>query len=92
MPKTATRSASIKLRVTRDQKERLDQASRMENTTLTGFMLEDALARADRLLADQTRFVLTEPQFSEYLAILERPVRDTPRLRRLLSEPSIFDR
>jgi uncharacterized protein (DUF1778 family) len=92
MVNTATRSASIKLRVTPDQKQRLDEASRLENTTLTGFVLEDALTRADRLLADQTRFVLTESQFSEYLAILERPVRDTPRLRRLLSEPSIFDR
>ena len=92
MLNTATRSASIKLRVTPDQKERLDQASRMENTTLTGFVLGDALARADRLLADQARFVLTEPQFSEYLAVLERPVRDTPKLCRLLTESSIFDR
>lgn len=45
----------------------------------------------DQDLADRVHFVLSAEQWTEFLAALEAPPREHPRLRRLLSEPTMFD-
>ncbi|AZO02151.1 DUF1778 domain-containing protein [Mesorhizobium sp. M2A.F.Ca.ET.037.01.1.1] len=41
-------------------------------------------------LADRRSFGLDAEKWAAFMATLEAPVRDLPRLKRLLNEPSIF--
>ncbi|MER8896886.1 DUF1778 domain-containing protein [Mesorhizobium sp. M0676] len=41
-------------------------------------------------LADRQSFRLDVEKWAAFMAALETPARDLPRLKRLLSEPSIF--
>ncbi len=45
-----------------------------------------------RASPDQRRFLLSAGQWKAFVAALDRPPQPNPRLRRLLSEPSILDR
>ena len=55
-------------------------------------MLESALARAEETLTDRRRFGLNAKQWEAFQAALSAPTRPTPRLTRLLKEPSVFER
>ncbi|WP_246672101.1 MULTISPECIES: DUF1778 domain-containing protein [unclassified Mesorhizobium] len=41
-------------------------------------------------LADRGRFHLDPEKWAAFIAALDAPIRDLPRLKRLLNEPSIF--
>jgi uncharacterized protein (DUF1778 family) len=42
-------------------------------------------------MTDQTRWVLSEQQWQEFMALLDRPAQDLPRLRALMLRPSPFN-
>lgn len=92
MPKTATRSEKLDLRLTAEAKRRLHAAAAASQRSLSEFVLESALARAEETLPDRSRFVLDEKQWKAFLAALDAPTRPMPRLKRLLNEPSVFEK
>lgn len=55
---------------------------------------DEQIIEEDDLLeryTEQSLFVLNSEQWTEFMAALDAPPRDLPRLRRLLSEPSFFE-
>jgi uncharacterized protein (DUF1778 family) len=55
-------------------------------------VLKSALARADEILADRRVIKLNDEQWKSFMAAaLDAPPKPRPRLKRLLSEPSILD-
>jgi hypothetical protein len=40
---------------------------------------------------DRTKFLLSKGKFEEFARLLDAPSRDLPRLKRLLTEPGVFD-
>jgi len=82
----------IALRASVREREVLYQASRAQDTTLSEFVLGAATAEADRVLADRTRFELPAADWARFVEVLDRPPMEKPRLRRLLSEPSVLNR
>jgi uncharacterized protein (DUF1778 family) len=91
MPTHTTRSEKLDLRLTRDAKSALQAAAAASNRSVSEFVLESALARADEALADRRRFGLSALQWKAFLAALDAPPRPLPRLGRLLKEPGFFD-
>jgi uncharacterized protein (DUF1778 family) len=55
-------------------------------------VVESALGRADETLADRQRFTLDAEQWTAFMAALDAPAREMPRLARLFREPTIFER
>jgi uncharacterized protein (DUF1778 family) len=92
MPKTATRSQKIDLRLTPEAKRTLHAAAAASERSVSEFVLESALARAEETLPDRRRFMLNDKQWKAFLAALDAPPRPTPRLKRLLDEPSVFEK
>jgi uncharacterized protein (DUF1778 family) len=92
MPKTATRSEKIDLRLTPEAKRTLHAAAAASERTVSEFVLESALARAEETLPDRRRFMLNDKQWKAFLTALDAPPRPTPRLKRLLNEPSVFEK
>jgi uncharacterized protein (DUF1778 family) len=81
----------VELRVAPDAKARLQAAAAASRQTLSGFLLDSGLERADNVLADRTLFLLDDKTWKAFVAALEAPTRPKPRLKRLLTEPSIVD-
>ena len=57
---------------------------------MTHFVLERSVQAAREILAVDTRFVLNAEQWEAFCAVLDRPARDIPALRRLLSKPTLL--
>jgi uncharacterized protein (DUF1778 family) len=86
-----TRSEKLDLRLTVDAKTALQAAPAASNRSVSEFVLESALARADEALADRRSFGLNPAHWKAFLAALDAPPRLLPRLERLLSAPGFFD-
>jgi uncharacterized protein (DUF1778 family)/GNAT superfamily N-acetyltransferase len=92
MQHTETRNEKLDLRLTPSAKRALQSAAAAAHRSLSEFVLESALARAEETLPDRRRFGLNAKQWEAFQAALSAPPRRTPRLTRVLKEPSVFDR
>ena len=86
-----TRSEKLDLRLTRQAKLVLKAAAAASRRSVSEFVVESALAKADEALADRRSFGLNSTQWKAFLAALDAPPRPLPRLERLLKEPGFFD-
>ncbi|MDR3436856.1 DUF1778 domain-containing protein [Telmatospirillum sp.] len=89
---TATRSEKLDLRLTPEAKRVLNAAAQATRRSVSDFVLESALARAEETLPDRQRFGLDAERWDAFLTALEAPPRPLPRLQRLLTGPSVFER
>jgi uncharacterized protein (DUF1778 family) len=85
------RTEKLDLRLTATAKRALQTAAEATHKTLSDFVLESALARADTVLADRQVFRLDAERWRAFTAALDAPPKARPRLARLLNEPSILD-
>jgi uncharacterized protein (DUF1778 family) len=87
----STRTEKLDLRLTREAKLALQAAAAVARRSVSEFVLESALSRADEALADRRTFGLNTTQWKAFMAALDAPPRPLPRLERLLKEPGFFD-
>jgi uncharacterized protein (DUF1778 family) len=92
MAAKTTRSEKLDLRLTPQAKRVLHAAARASQRSVSEFVLESALARAEESLPDRRHFGLDAERWRAFLGALDAPLRPLPRLERLLNEPSVFDR
>lgn len=85
--KNATREERIYFRVTERERSVLQQAAEATGKSLTAFVLEAASREAERALVDRRLFLLDEEQWERFIEVLDRPVSEKPRLRKLLQSP-----
>jgi uncharacterized protein (DUF1778 family) len=91
MQHTETRSEKLDLRLTASAKRALQIAASAAHRSVSEFVLESALARAEETLPDRQRFGLTAEQWEAFQKALSAPPRPALRLARLLTEPSVFE-
>lgn len=92
MVTTKTRSEKLDLRLTPDAKRTLAAAASAQGRSVSDFVLESALTRAAEVLPDQRHFFLNAEQWEKFQTALDAPPRPMPRLKRLMREPSLFER
>lgn len=85
------KDSRIAVRLTSDQDALIRRAAEAEGTDLTNFTVTATLAHARNVLADRRLFALDDIAWTEFLAVLDRPVSHKPRLAKLLAEASVFD-
>ena len=86
-----TRQERLNIRATVEIKTLIAKAAEKENKNLSDFVLERALAAAESVLMDDANFNVDKKRWKSFIAALDSPPRDIPALRKLLTEPSIFD-
>jgi uncharacterized protein (DUF1778 family) len=92
-PVKAARAGAVKgqrlsLRVEDRDRELFDRAADANRETLTQFLVAGGRERAERLLADRTRFQLSPDAWEELVAIMDRDARPNPQLAKLFSRRS----
>jgi uncharacterized protein (DUF1778 family) len=90
MPPRAIRSEKLDIRLSAEAKRILASAAAAQRRSISDFVLESALSRAEDALADRRRFGLDAERWDAFMVALDAPPRDLPRLKRLLNEPSVF--
>lgn len=89
---TITRSEKLDLRLTAEAKSMLQAAAAALNTSVSEFVLESALARAQEALPARQRFGLDADAWAQFQKVLDAPATLKPRLDGLLREKSRFER
>jgi uncharacterized protein (DUF1778 family) len=80
------------LRLTPSAKRTLQVAAIAARRSVSEFVLESALARAEETLPDRQRFGLNADQWKAFQVALSAPPQPAPRLAKLLKKPSVFER
>ncbi len=70
----------MNLRVAARDDVLLRQAADLAGESLSEFLVESGRERAERLLADRTRFVLSEDDWAAFAEALDRPAQADPAL------------
>jgi uncharacterized protein (DUF1778 family) len=78
MPETKTQRVHLRVAASDDQLFRSAAATAHES--LSEFLVESGRERAERLLADRTRFVLSAAEWRAFTIALDRPPREVPEL------------
>jgi uncharacterized protein (DUF1778 family) len=86
------KATRLNLRASAQQDALIRRAAESVGRSVTEFVLDSACANAEHVLADRNRFVLDDEAWKRFMVALDRPVTDKPRLKRLLSEPSVLQR
>jgi uncharacterized protein (DUF1778 family) len=92
MPSTEIRNQKFDLRLSSSTKRILQEAARASGRSVSEFVVESALARAQETLPDRQRFGLNAAQWAAFLSALDARPRVAPRLAELLNTPSVFER
>ena len=80
----AVASETINIRIPAAKKDLIDRAAEEAHESRSSFMLEASLSRAEDVLADRTRFVLSKEQMRRFDAALEAPLPNPVALAKLL--------
>jgi uncharacterized protein (DUF1778 family) len=83
----ATKDARVNLRLRAAADELIRRAAQTTGQTVTEFLTSSAAERAHDVLADQRTFVLDEPTWDEFVALLDEPVCPDQRLAALFARP-----
>lgn len=82
MPEAKTQRVHLRVAATDDELFR--SAAAAANESLSEFLVESGRERAQRLLADRTRFVLSPAQWQRFTAALDRPAQEITELVELI--------
>ena len=85
------KSERIDIRTTTSAKRLLQQAAAASHKNVSEFILEHGLLAAEKTLADRCLFLLDEGKWEEFQTALDRPTQEKPNLKKLLTEPGVFD-
>jgi len=90
-PARANRTEKLDLRLSSSAKQTLQAAAKAARKSVSAFVIDTALIEAEERLADRRMFPLDAKRWEAFIAALDAPPRDLPRLRRLLRNKSILD-
>lgn len=90
MPDLRSQEQRINLRASSRQEQVIKAAATASDKTLTAFILDSAVAQAEKVLADRRYFLLSEEQWAEFDRLLCAPMAATPKLDALLAAPTPF--
>ncbi|BAY90566.1 MULTISPECIES: type II toxin-antitoxin system TacA family antitoxin [unclassified Tolypothrix] len=85
------RTERIDIRTSAIVKKMLQQAAAASHKNVSEFLLEHGLIAAQEALTNRKLFVLDDEQWQAFQDALDSPSTEKPRLRRLLTEPSVFE-
>jgi len=81
----------IDVRTSPSAKLLLQEAARTCHKNVSEFLLDAGITAANQALADRKHFVLDDEKWAEFEKVLDRPVHDKQKLRKLLTTPGLLE-
>jgi uncharacterized protein (DUF1778 family) len=88
---TERRTEKLDVRVSPGAKVKLQAAASAAHRSMSDFVVESALSRAEETLSDRRVFGLDADKWTAFQNALDAPARPLERLQSLLNEPGFFD-
>ena len=85
------RTEKLDVRVSPSAKAKLQAAASAAHRSVSDFVMESALSRAEEALADRRIFGLDAEKWAAFQAALDAPPHPLTRLQALLDKPGYFD-
>ncbi len=85
------RTEKLDVRVSPSAKAKLQAAASAAHRSVSDFVMESDLSRAEEALADRRIYGLDAEKWAAFQAALDAPPRPLPRLQALLDKPGYFD-
>jgi uncharacterized protein (DUF1778 family) len=85
------RTEKLDLRLTPAAKQALVAAALADHRSVSEFVLDSALSRAQEMLAQRQHFGLDAVKWAEFLGALESGPRELPAVQALFAKPSPFE-
>jgi uncharacterized protein (DUF1778 family) len=86
MPRTAQRQQRISLRISPQSKTKLERAAAYADKTLTDFVIDVALQKADSVVRAHETISLTAAEWERFQKLLLHPPRPNKRLRKAFAD------
>jgi uncharacterized protein (DUF1778 family) len=86
MPKAARRQERISLRISPQSKTRLERAAAYADKTLTDFVIDVALQKADSVVREHETISLTAAEWARFQRLLLHPPRPNKRLLKAFAD------
>ena len=86
------RTEKLDLRLSPQAKRTITAAARAANRSVSEFVLDSALARAEETLVDRRVITLSGEAWDAFVAELDAPPRNLPGLARLMRRKAPWDR
>jgi uncharacterized protein (DUF1778 family) len=91
-PRKQSKAGTIHIRVEPTKRDVIDRAAAIAGKDRSAFMLEAAYREAERVLLDRRLFALDDEAYAEFMAAIDAPPADNPRLRKLLVTPAPWEK
>jgi uncharacterized protein (DUF1778 family) len=88
---SVVKDSRLAVRLSSDQDALIRRAAEVAGTSITEFTVDAAVSHARDVLVDRRLFMLDDAAWTEFLAVLDRPVVHKPRLEKLFASESIFE-
>lgn len=88
---TERRTEKLDVRISRSAKSKLQAAASASHRSMTDFVMESALSKAEEMLAERRIFALNAANWTAFQAALDAPARPLPRMKALLEKRAFFD-
>ena len=89
MTATTLRTEKLDLRLSAAAKQALQTAA--ERRSVSEFVLDSALSRAEEMLAARRHFGLSAEKWQAFQAALDAEPRELPRIKKLFAKASVFE-
>jgi uncharacterized protein (DUF1778 family) len=87
-----SKETRLNVRVNAEQKAVIARGARLSRTTMSNFVLDNALQAASHLIAEETHVQMTPQQFEDFCRLLDAPPsKNLKAMRKLLNQPSLLD-
>jgi uncharacterized protein (DUF1778 family) len=88
---SARKETQLQLRLRPAQKALISRAAQLRHTSLSAFVLDHAYEAAQHVVAEELDIVMPHDQWVAFCKALDRPAKEIPRLKRLMSRSTVFD-
>ena len=89
-PGKALRDERVQLRVSARHNALIRAAASALEVSLSEFLLETAVLRAEQVLADRRQFVTDEERWASFMELLDRAPAPKPRLAAFMHGETVF--
>lgn len=90
--RSSRKETRFNLRSSAKQDSLIRRAAVSLGKSVTEFVMESACANAEHVLAERRHFDLGHGAWKRFMEALDRPSTDRPRLKKLLTAPSLLER
>lgn len=86
-----TKTEKFDIRLSQQEEAVIKQAAKLQSTSPTNFIRQQAVVAAEAVVHEQTRFVVTAKQWQAIEDALSHPAKVLPSLKKKLSQPDKWD-